>query len=179
MLPTLDRYFSGKFGPFDFLPAPPRYTAVLSAGWQQWTHTCMNQGAGCACCRAGAARRAHGPAVSPTALAPPPLPNCTTIQWKKANWAFEIIIQNLPYHDITDTNQRYVLTLICLPQSIAYNSVADPDPSDPYVFGPPRSGSESVSQRHGSRPGSLSFYHQAKIVRKPLIPTVLWLLFDF
>jgi hypothetical protein len=45
-------------------------------------------------------------------------------------------------------------------------SVADPDPSDPYVFGPPGSGSGS-------------FYHQANIVRKTLIPTVLRLLFDF
>ncbi len=34
----------------------------------------------------------------------------------------------------------------------------DPDPSDPYVFGPPGSG---------------SFYNQAKIVRKTLIPTAL------
>jgi hypothetical protein len=34
----------------------------------------------------------------------------------------------------------------------------DPDPPDPHVFGPP---------------GSKSFYHQAKIVRKTLIPTVL------
>jgi hypothetical protein len=55
------------------------------------------------------------------------------------------------------------------------NSVADPDP---YVFGPPGSGSGSISQRHGS--GSGSFYHQAKkVVRKTLIPTVLLLLFDF
>ena len=38
------------------------------------------------------------------------------------------------------------------------SSVADPDPSDPYIFGPPGSG---------------SFYHQSKIVRKTLIPTVL------
>jgi hypothetical protein len=30
--------------------------------------------------------------------------------------------------------------------------VADPDPSDPYVFGPPGYG--SISQRHGSRTGS-------------------------
>jgi hypothetical protein len=46
------------------------------------------------------------------------------------------------------------------------NSVADPDPnpSDPHVFGPPGSG---------------SFYHQAKIVRKTWIPTVSRLLFDF
>ncbi len=44
------------------------------------------------------------------------------------------------------------------------SSVADPDPPDPHVFGPPGSG---------------SFYHQAKIVRKTLIPTALWLLFHF
>jgi hypothetical protein len=47
------------------------------------------------------------------------------------------------------------------------------DPLDPYVFGPPGSG--SVSQRYWSG----SFYHQAKIVRKTLIPTVLWLLLAF
>jgi hypothetical protein len=40
---------------------------------------------------------------------------------------------------------------------------------------PPRS--ESVNQRYGY--GSGSFYHQAKIVRRTLIPTVLWLLYDF
>jgi hypothetical protein len=44
------------------------------------------------------------------------------------------------------------------------DSVVDPDPS---VFGPPGLG--SVSQRYGSG----SFYHQTKIVRKILIPTVL------
>jgi hypothetical protein len=42
--------------------------------------------------------------------------------------------------------------------SFATTSVADPDPSDPYVFGPPGSG---------------SFYQQAKIVRKTFDPTVL------
>ena len=48
-------------------------------------------------------------------------------------------------------------------------------------FGPPGSASRSTSQRHGSGFGSSSgsFYHQAKIVRKTLIPTVLWLLYDF
>jgi hypothetical protein len=55
------------------------------------------------------------------------------------------------------------------------DSVADPDPhmdsSDPYVFGPSGSGFGSISQRY--RSGSGSFYHQAKIVRKTLIPTVL------
>jgi hypothetical protein len=59
-----------------------------------------------------------------------------------------------------------------VPANISYiglrNSVADPDPSDPYVFGPPGSG--SMSQRHKS--GSISFYHQAQIARKTLIPTV-------
>jgi hypothetical protein len=46
-------------------------------------------------------------------------------------------------------------------------TVADPDPNpDPYVYGPPGSG--SISHRYGSG----FFYHQAKIVRKTLIPTV-------
>jgi hypothetical protein len=42
----------------------------------------------------------------------------------------------------------------------------DPDPvlMDPYVFGPPGSG--SVSHRYGL--GSGPYYHQAKIVRKNL-----------
>jgi hypothetical protein len=53
-------------------------------------------------------------------------------------------------------------------------SVADPDPPDPRVFGPPGFGSGSTSQRYGSG----SFYHHAKIVRKTLIPTVLSLLLD-
>jgi hypothetical protein len=43
---------------------------------------------------------------------------------------------------------------------IEASSVADPDPPDPHVFGPPGSGSGS-------------FYHHAKIVRKTLIPTIL------
>jgi hypothetical protein len=51
-----------------------------------------------------------------------------------------------------------------------------PDPSDPYVFGPCGSGSRFVSQ-NGS--GSRSFYHQTKIVRKTLIPTVLTSFFYF
>jgi hypothetical protein len=54
------------------------------------------------------------------------------------------------------------------------DNVADPDPnpSDQYVFGPPGSGSGSISQRHGSGSGSSSgsFNHQAKMVRKTLIP---------
>jgi len=51
----------------------------------------------------------------------------------------------------------------------------DPDPPDPHVLGPLGYGSQSISQRYGSG----SFYHHAKIVRKPLIPTALRLLFDF
>jgi hypothetical protein len=50
-----------------------------------------------------------------------------------------------------------------------------PDPPGPHVFGPPGSG--SITRRY--RSGSGSFYHQAKIVRKTLIPTVLLLLLDF
>jgi hypothetical protein len=55
------------------------------------------------------------------------------------------------------------------------NSVADPDPRDPYVFGP----RGSRSGTFGTRNGSGSIYNQAKIVRKTLIPTVLRLLYDF
>ncbi len=56
----------------------------------------------------------------------------------------------------------------------------DPD-SDSYVFRLPGSGSGSSSHRYGSGSGSGSFYHQAKIVRKTLIPrycfvTSFWLL---
>jgi hypothetical protein len=43
-------------------------------------------------------------------------------------------------------------------------SVADPDPQDPYVFGPPG---------YGSGSGSGSFYNQAKMERKTLFPTLL------
>ncbi len=62
---------------------------------------------------------------------------------------------------------------------ILESSVADPDPSDPYVFGPPLSRSQTTSQRYGlgSRSGSGFFYQQAKKVWKTLIPTVLWILF--
>jgi hypothetical protein len=49
---------------------------------------------------------------------------------------------------------------------ISKASVADPDPnpSDPYDFGPPGSG--SVTQRYRSRSGS--FYHEAYDVNVPL-----------
>ncbi len=49
----------------------------------------------------------------------------------------------------------------------------DPDPPDPHVFGPPGSESRFTSQMYVSESGSGSFYHQGKIVRKTLIPTVL------
>ncbi len=63
-------------------------------------------------------------------------------------------------------------SLLCTKQPQS-GSIKTCYPSDPYVFEPPGSG--SICQRHGSG----SFYHQAKIVRKTLIPTVLLLLFDF
>jgi hypothetical protein len=47
------------------------------------------------------------------------------------------------------------------------SSVADPDPADLNVFGPPGSG--STSHRYGSG----SFYHHAKIVRKTFIHSIL------
>ncbi len=67
----------------------------------------------------------------------------------------------------------------CRKLHIPASSVADPD-----VVVPPGSGSGSVSQRSGSvsqryGSGSGSFYQQAKIIRKTLFPSVLWLLYDF
>ncbi len=56
--------------------------------------------------------------------------------------------------------------------SIPLTSVADPDP---YVFGPPGSRYGTISKKYGSG----SFYGQAKIVRKTLIPTNLCLFHDF
>ncbi len=68
-------------------------------------------------------------------------------------------------------------------QSLGLISVPDPnrDPPDPHVFGPPGSGSGSISQRYGSGSGfgSGSLHHYAKILRKTLISIVLWHLFDF
>ena len=51
--------------------------------------------------------------------------------------------------------------------SRAHTRVVDPDPEDPYVFGPPRFAFGSDSHKYGSGSGSGSFHHQAKIVRKP------------
>jgi hypothetical protein len=64
---------------------------------------------------------------------------------------------------VINTDSDPSFSLIQIRICITESSVAGPDP---YVFGPPGSGSDS--QRYGSG----SFYHQAKIV-KPLIPTVL------
>ncbi len=50
------------------------------------------------------------------------------------------------------------------PDPLVRSMDPNPDLSDPYVCGPPGSG---------------SFFQQAKIVRKTLIPTALLLLFDF
>jgi hypothetical protein len=59
---------------------------------------------------------------------------------------------------------------------IHYSSVADPDPPDPHVFGPPGSG--SIGQRYGYVSGSGSFYHHAKIVRKNLDSYYFVTIFD-
>jgi hypothetical protein len=58
------------------------------------------------------------------------------------------------------------MPLVRVPDMDPYvlGSVTDPDPSDPYVFRPPGSGSGFIGQKYGS--GSVSFYHQVKIVRK-------------
>ncbi len=80
----------------------------------------------------------------------------------------------VPLHQALRRDQgAQVLDIILL--VLPFTSVADPDP---HVFGPPGSGFGSISQRYRSGSGSGSFYHQAKKVRKTLIPTALRLLFD-
>jgi hypothetical protein len=76
--------------------------------------------------------------------------------------------------DSRDSPATKTVILSIQPQSKSYrillmdgavlDSVANPDP---YVYGLPKSGFGSISQRYGSG----SFYHQAKIVRKTFIST--------
>jgi hypothetical protein len=73
--------------------------------------------------------------------------------------------ENVPLHFLR-RSQAVNPGVLQTTQHKRQTSGADPDPD---VFGPSRSGSGST--RYGS--GSESFYHQAKIVRKTLIPTVL------
>jgi hypothetical protein len=81
------------------------------------------------------------------------------------------------WSSVTFPEVSVTVTIIALEHALLglVSCDADPDPSDPYVFGPPGSVSGSISQSHGSG----SFYLQAKIVRKTLILPVLLLLFDF
>ncbi len=60
------------------------------------------------------------------------------------------------------------------------DSVPNPDP-DPRVFWPPGSGSTCQRYKSGSVSGSRSgfFYPHAKIIRKILSPTILWLFLTF
>jgi hypothetical protein len=66
-----------------------------------------------------------------------------------------------PGAGLSPSARRFVRCLVSLAES---SPKPDPDPQDPHVLRPPGSG---------------SFSHQSKIVRKTLIPSVLWLLLDF
>jgi hypothetical protein len=55
----------------------------------------------------------------------------------------------------------------------------DPDPPDPLVLCLPDTDSDPLVRGMDPDPDTGNFYHQAKIVKKTLIPTVLWLLLDF
>ena len=90
----------------------------------------------------------------------------------------EGLVGNLPDSRAGQRMLMLYSTVLWMARSLVGNlivwrgSVPDPDPPDPHVFGP--SGSGSTSQRYGSGSGSGSFYHHAKIVRKTLIPTILY-----
>jgi hypothetical protein len=60
-----------------------------------------------------------------------------------------------PEAEITAQETQIHLRLSWSMAHIVQISVADPDPLDPHVLGPPGSGSGSTSQRYGSG----SFYH--------------------
>ena len=83
----------------------------------------------------------------------------------------------MPEAEITAQQTQIHLRLSWSMAHIVQISVADLDPPDPHVFGPPGSG--STSQRYGSGSGSGTFYHHAKIVRKTLIPSILGLILIF
>jgi hypothetical protein len=78
------------------------------------------------------------------------------------NWKQRPFSNQLRKQDLEDSNASGM-------KDTDKTSVADPapDPQNTCVFGPPGSG--SISTRYGSG----SFYNQAKIVRKTLIPAVL------
>jgi hypothetical protein len=94
---------------------------------------------------------------------------------KLENYFFEILLlcHNGQYKK---NNACAALTSVLDPDP---DQTLDPDPPDLHVFGPPGSG--SFRQRYGIRILFWilirillsSFYHQAKIIRKTLIPTVL------
>jgi hypothetical protein len=76
--------------------------------------------------------------------------------------------QKRPTNEENEENFGLYVKLEAFPVTMNPN-VADPDMV--LTFEPPRSASRSISQRY--RSGSGSFYHQAKKVRKTLIPTAL------
>jgi hypothetical protein len=91
----------------------------------------------------------------------------SVIQLKGARLQVELLGANLEIFLPVETEGAGVVHRV--PATIIH-----PD-RDPFVFGPP--GSWSVSQGYGSGSGYRFFSHQAKIISKTLIPTVLWLLF--
>jgi hypothetical protein len=87
--------------------------------------------------------------------------------FEKPSEGEQMNVLSIPIHDTLSSSSPHHIKQVSTFRS---SSVADPVPNpDPYVFRPPESGSGSTSQRYGS--GSGSFYHQAKTLRKSLIPT--------
>jgi hypothetical protein len=123
-----------------------------------------------------------GMVMNPAGLPPPPPPAASYngnrfLEEGEAAPSHSGLVEETDYGGDVTSSPRHHFALACAPSSSGsfmlassfqvLSSVADPDPSsDPYVFGPPESG--SVCQRYGSE----SFYHQAKIASKILIPTV-------
>ncbi len=125
-------------------------------------------------------------------------PYFTTFQWfslsiklspsKISGKLFENAVREQWYLIISNPNhdKRHTIRSFCKNYKYEFvvSSVPDPEP-DPRLFWPPGSGSGSTIQRCGSKSGSGSgsgsgsFYHHAKIIRKILNPTILWLFLTF
>ncbi len=90
-------------------------------------------------------------------------------------WLLEYSYLNLPWYELSSLpyNMEESYQNANIIQFKIATVLVYPSNADPCVFRPPGSG--SVSQRYGSGP----FNHQAKIVRKTLIPTVSWLFYYF
>jgi hypothetical protein len=74
-----------------------------------------------------------------------------------------VTVQSPPQSKAGTKRTTFINVFVARKKLIKNNILISVADTDPYVFGPPGSGSGSLSKMYGSG----SFYHQAKIVEKP------------